>query len=116
MSYTIQQQQWRQLHANRTSLCRIKRKENEYCRQYPVQIVFKDGSTITVRYQIPREIIKFPLLLEECETVEQRKEWLLRRKPKEVINIKKDDTNVKYDPMQYLKTAKQPQMKKAIQK
>lgn len=93
----------RELHANRAAICRIKRPKNEYCRQYPVTIVFQDGSTITSRHQVPREIIKLPLTLESCKSEAERKAWQGRRKPKEVIEIKKDDTDVAYNQMAYLK-------------
>ena len=93
----------RQLHANRASICRIKRPPNEYCRQYPVTIVFQDGSTIAARHQLPREIIKLPFTLEQCQSALERKAWMGRRKPKEIIEIKKDDTDVAYNQMDYLK-------------
>lgn len=93
----------RQLHANRAAICGIKRPKDEYCRQYPVTIVFQDGSTITCRHQVPREIIKLPLTLESCKSEAERKAWQGRRKPKEVIEIKKDDTDVAYNQMAYLK-------------
>lgn len=93
----------RQLHANRAAICRIKRPKDEYCRQFPVTIVFQDGSTITSRHHVPREIIKLPLTLESCKSEAERKAWQGRRKPKEVIEIKKDDTDVAYNQLAYLK-------------
>jgi len=93
------------LHANIASICRIRRRPNEYIRQYPVDIVFQDGSTATVRYDVPREMIKLPLLLEDCETNAERLAWQLRRKPREVITIKKDETEIKYDQTAYIKAA-----------
>ena len=101
------------LHSNRSQICRIKRGANEYCRQYPVKIVFKDGSAITTRHEVPREIIKLPLTFEQCENEVQRKQWLGRRKLKEVIEIRKDDTDVSFNQMQYLKNMKLAQKKKS---
>lgn len=92
----------RGLHANRAQITRIHRPTGGYLRQYPTKLVFKDGSTITFRHQVPREIVKLPLLLEECQTEAERKAWLVRRKPVEVIEVKKDDTAVRFDQKQYL--------------
>lgn len=102
----------RSLHTNRASICRIRRPKDEYCRQYPVAIVFPDGSTVTARHQVPREIIKLPFLFEDCITEVERRAWLKRRKPTEVIEIKKDDTDVAFDQFQYIKTMKKGASKK----
>lgn len=90
------------LHANRAEITRIKRPSSGYLRQFPTKLVFKDGSTITFRHHVPREIVKLPLLLEECQTEAERKAWYSRRKPIEVIEVKKDDTAVRFDQKQYL--------------
>ena len=48
--------QIRNLNANRAIVTKIKR--TTYCRKYPTLVVLPDGSTITVKYHEPREIIK----------------------------------------------------------
>jgi hypothetical protein len=69
-------------------------------------MVYPDGSTVTVRHPEPRAIIKLPLLLEDCKTDAERREWLSRRKPKEVIKIEEEDSAVQFDSKQYLNMIK----------
>ncbi|XP_046915166.2 mitochondrial ribosomal protein L55 [Dermatophagoides farinae] len=95
----------RELHANRASVCRLKRDPNAYQRLFPLRIVHKDGSTVLIRHQVPRELIKLPLKLEDCQTEREKMEWRSRRKQKEVIKIKKDDTDIEFDRSQYLRMA-----------
>lgn len=94
-------QQMRKFNANMASICLIKR--TKYCRLYPVLMVYPDGSTVTVRHPEPRAIIKMPHLLEDCKTDAERREWLSRRKPTEVIKIEEEDTAVQFDSKHYLK-------------
>ena len=49
-------EQFRNFNANRAVVTKIKR--TTYCRKYPTLLVQPDGSTITVNYHEPREIIK----------------------------------------------------------
>ena len=49
-------EQVRNLNANRVVVTKIKRAT--YCRKYPTLLVKPDGSTITIKYHEPREIIK----------------------------------------------------------
>lgn len=42
--------------SNRATICRINRLQ--YLRQYPTRVVNPDGSTYTIRYFEPRQIIK----------------------------------------------------------
>ena len=48
--------QVRNFNANRAVVTKIKRAT--YCRKYPTLLVQPDGSTITIKYHEPREIIK----------------------------------------------------------
>lgn len=52
--------------SNRASICRINRLQ--YLRHYPTTVVNPDGSTYTIRYKEPRQIIKvrFVLFTECC--------------------------------------------------
>lgn len=92
------------IHSNRAAVCLIKRPPNRYTRMFPTRIVFKDGSTIITRYEVPREIIKMPMCIEDCLTDQERAEWQNRRKKRDVIKVKKDDNDVEFDRMKYLKT------------
>ena len=49
-------QQVRHLNANRAMVTRIKR--NVFEKKYPTMLVRPDGSTVTVKYHAPRQIIK----------------------------------------------------------
>ena len=49
-------EQIRNFNANRAVVTKIKR--TTYCRKYPTLLVQPDGSTITINYHEPREIIK----------------------------------------------------------
>ena len=49
-------EQVRSFNANRAVVTKIKR--TTYCRKYPTLLVQPDGSTITINYHEPREIIK----------------------------------------------------------
>lgn len=92
---------FRCFNSNAFKLTMIKRPR--YLRMYPTLMVYKDGSTVTVRQSEPRAIIKIPLLYEECKTDDERQAWMTRRKPIERITIDEDETDVKYDANKYLK-------------
>ena len=49
-------EQVRHFNANRAVVTKIKR--TTYCLKYPTLLVQPDGSTITINYHEPREIIK----------------------------------------------------------
>lgn len=42
-----------------TSIVKVHRQT--YCRTYPTLLVFSDGSTTTIRYPVPRKIIRVSL-------------------------------------------------------
>ena len=92
-------EQIRRYNANRTNICKISR--IKYCRLYRVLLVYPDGSTVTVRHPEPQSIIQLPVLLEDCKTDTDRKEWLLRRKRTEKVEIV-DEIDLKYNQKQYL--------------
>lgn len=52
----VVQQQVRQISSASTAVTRLHR--SAYARQYPTVVVLPDGSTINIRYQEPRKIIK----------------------------------------------------------
>lgn len=81
-------------------------KRSRFLRTYPTVLVFKDGSTITMRHQEPRAVIKLPLLLEDAEADGQKLAWLSRRKKMEKVEIKEDVLDVPYDSKGYLKRFK----------
>ena len=81
-------------------------KRPRYLRMYPTLMVYKDGSTVTVRQPDPLCIIKIPFLYEECNSDNERQAWMTRRKPIERITIDEDETDVKYDANKYLKILK----------
>ncbi|XP_055319969.1 39S ribosomal protein L55, mitochondrial [Sitodiplosis mosellana] len=60
-----------------------------YCRVYPTTLVQPDGSTITIRYHEPRQIIQLPLDLTTL-TEEERKRRLESRKPQIVMKVEED--------------------------
>ncbi|KAK2179844.1 hypothetical protein NP493_469g00005 [Ridgeia piscesae] len=73
---------------NRASVTRINRKI--YTRMYePTVMVMADGSTISIRYCEPREIIKLPLDINTLSAEEQAAR-LAKRKPKQKIVIEED--------------------------
>ncbi|XP_019868322.2 39S ribosomal protein L55, mitochondrial [Aethina tumida] len=76
-----------------------------YTRAYPTVLVHPNGSTTTIRYDEPRQIIKLPVniwLLSEAE----RKERLEKRKPKKKVVIDEDFEEDTYDSHEYLKYLK----------
>ncbi|KAL5283170.1 MRPL55 family protein [Megaselia abdita] len=75
-----------------------------YARQYPVSVVQSDGSSITIRYQEPRKIIKLPLDLSTLTEVE-KKARLDARKPRKLIKIE-DEVEDNFNSKKYLKFLK----------
>ncbi|KAF2346635.1 Ribosomal protein L55 mitochondrial [Trinorchestia longiramus] len=86
----IQPQRWlstsamRTINCHRASITRIK--SPAYCRQSQVLLVNSDGSTINIRYEKPRKIIRLPLDLTTL-TEEERLARLDQRKPKSKVVI-----------------------------
>jgi len=91
-------EQIRNFNANRAVVTKIKR--TTYCRKYPTLLVQPDGSTITINYHEPREIIKLPVKFEECSP-EQQKRIRLMRQPRGVTKTKEELVTT-FDPLKYL--------------
>jgi len=91
--------QTRQLNANRCAVTKIKR--SRYTRQYPTSAVQPDGSTITIKYPAPVQLIRFPIEMEKASEEEKRKVHLLRR-PKQTLVVQ-EDSGDSFDPMKYVK-------------
>lgn len=91
-------EQFRNFNANRAVVTKIKR--NTYCRKYPTLLVQPDGSTITINYHEPREIIKLPVVFEECSP-EQQKKIRLMRQPRGSTKAKEELVST-FDPLKYL--------------
>ncbi|KAI0230247.1 39S ribosomal protein L55, mitochondrial [Lamellibrachia satsuma] len=73
---------------NKASITRINRKV--YTRMYEsTMMVMADGSTINIRYNEPREIIKLPLDVSTLSP-EERAARLAKRKPKQKIVVEED--------------------------
>lgn len=82
-----------------------KAKRALFARMYPTMLVFKDGSTITIRYPEPRQIIKQPLTYEEC--IEGEKvAWKNRRRTKVDTSVEIAETDVTFDARKYLRPRK----------
>ncbi|CAH8601721.1 unnamed protein product [Dicrocoelium dendriticum] len=77
--------------ANRTSICRIKRKI--YPRMYPVIVAFADGGSVRIRFHEPRHLLQLPLDLNDC-SAEEKQRRLLRRSPRTrlVLHEELEDT------------------------
>ena len=89
----------RQLNANRCVVTKIKRAT--FARQHPTMAVLPDGSTITVKYSEPRQLIRFPIVMEEA-TEEQRKRIQQMRRPRQKLVVS-EDKGTKFDPRKYVK-------------
>ncbi|XP_056319878.1 39S ribosomal protein L55, mitochondrial [Danio aesculapii] len=68
-----------QSNSNRTSVVRLGRQKYE--RMYPVLLVRPDGSTINIRYQEPRKLMKMPVDITTLSEME-RKIRMRKREPK----------------------------------
>merc|ERR1719219_2902501 len=77
----------RHLNANRAVVTKIKRPV--FARLHPVTAVLPDGSTITVKYKEPKNLIRFPLDLETA-TAEQKKIIAQMRRPKTKLTVVED--------------------------
>ncbi|KAI4461625.1 39s ribosomal protein l55 mitochondrial [Holotrichia oblita] len=73
-------------------------------KKYPTLIINTDGSSFTVRYDEPRQIIKLPINIWTLSEAE-RKLRLDQRKPKKKVKIE-DDLDDSYDSRRYLKYLK----------
>lgn len=77
-----------------------------YPRLYPTTLTFKDGSTITMRYHEPRQIIKYPQTLEECKDEQSKLAWQNRRRPFKGGALDIDVDDVEFDGRKYLRSRK----------
>lgn len=77
-----------------------------FARLYPTTLVFKDGSTITVRFHEPRQIIKMPLTLEDCHSQSSKVSWQLRRRLLVTEQVGRDQDVVKFDAKKYIRPRK----------
>ncbi|XP_017480070.1 PREDICTED: 39S ribosomal protein L55, mitochondrial [Rhagoletis zephyria] len=75
-----------------------------YRRMYPTVVVQPDGSTINIRYQEPRKIIKLPLDLSTLSEAE-RKARLEARKPRKKVKIQ-DEVEDTFNAKKYMKYIK----------
>ncbi|KAL3868802.1 hypothetical protein ACJMK2_041561 [Sinanodonta woodiana] len=82
---------------NRASISRLNR--SLYQRMYPTMVVLPDGSTISVRYNEPRRIIRLPLDLSKL-TSEQLAARQKRKSPKRIAVLEEDD-DVQFDANKY---------------
>lgn len=71
-------------------------------RMYPTTMVFKDGSSITIRYHEPRQILKMPITLEDCVDHQAKTAWQIRRRILKTGTVDTDKDDVKFDPRKYL--------------
>uniref|UniRef100_A0A1B6CXM7 39S ribosomal protein L55, mitochondrial n=1 Tax=Clastoptera arizonana TaxID=38151 RepID=A0A1B6CXM7_9HEMI len=62
----------------------------KYIRHYPTTVVQPDGSSFTIRYSEPRQIIKLPLDLSTLSEAEA-KARIEKRKPKTKVKIEEED-------------------------
>jgi len=90
----------RQLNANRCAVTKIKRAKAT--RMYPTTAVLPDGSTVTVKYPVPIQLIRFPIVMETASEEEKKKIALLRR-PKQKLVVQ-DDSGSSFNPMKYVKS------------
>jgi len=95
----VSQSHVRYLNANRCVVTKIKRAK--FSRMYPTTAVLPDGSTITIKYPEPRQLIRFPINIEEATEEDKRRIQLLRR-PKQKL-IVTEDTGKGFDPRKYIK-------------
>ncbi|KAJ8910390.1 hypothetical protein NQ315_003511 [Exocentrus adspersus] len=72
-----------------------------YVRTYPTVLINPDGSTITIRYFEPRQLIKLPLNVWTLSEAD-RKARLEQRKPKKKVKVE-DDLEDAFDSKKYLK-------------
>ncbi|KAL3267993.1 hypothetical protein HHI36_007127 [Cryptolaemus montrouzieri] len=75
-----------------------------YTRTYPTTLVNPDGSSFTIRFPEPREILTLPLNIWTLSEAE-RKARIDSRKPKKKVKYE-DDFEDGYDSKKYLKLLK----------
>lgn len=87
---------WQSLryNCNRASITRMKREH--YVRTYPVLLLQPDGSTITIRYEKPRKLLKLPVDVSSLTEEEKKERIKIFRPPKkmEVREEVEDDFDV----------------------
>lgn len=98
-SSLIYYEQRRDFNANRAVVTRIKR--THFTQMYPVQLIKPDGSTLSIKYSVPRLMIKLPVQFETLSAEMQRKVKLARL-PKDTKK-KKQRVSLKFDPLKYAK-------------
>ncbi|VDM16556.1 unnamed protein product [Hydatigera taeniaeformis] len=72
-----------------TRVCITRVNRDLYGRMYPVYLALSNGATIRIRYKEPRHVLQLPLDLDECDE-EERARRLLRRKPRERLELQED--------------------------
>lgn len=77
-----------------------------FARLYPTTLVFKDGSTISIRFHEPRQIIKMPITLDDCINQAEKNAWQIRRRPTQDKQVDADKDDVKFDAKKYLRPRK----------
>lgn len=75
-------------------------------RLYPTRLVFKDGSSLIIRYDEPRHVLKMPLTLEECVDEKSKMQWQIRRRVLRSGVVDSDKDDVKFDARKYLRNKK----------
>lgn len=76
------------LRSSSTSITRIKK--SVYPRVYKVRLQQPDGSTFTIRYHEPHELIRLPVDPNSL-TEEEKRERLMRSKPEKEIKVQEFD-------------------------
>ncbi|XP_073973446.1 mitochondrial ribosomal protein L55 [Rhodnius prolixus] len=76
----------------------------KYFRHYPTKVILPDGSSITIRYHEPRQIIKLPLDISTLSEAEA-KARLERRRPKTKVKEQQEDV-AHFDARKYLNLIK----------
>lgn len=75
-------------------------------RLYPTRLVFKDGSSLVIRYEEPRHLLRVPLTLDECLDEKSKMQWQIRRRILRTGVIDTDKDDVKFDARKYLRSRK----------
>ncbi|XP_059078806.1 large ribosomal subunit protein mL55-like [Tigriopus californicus] len=91
----------RSLNANRAVVTKIGR--TIYERTYPDTLMVKpDGSTIRIRYHIPRQIIKLPFDIQESSMADLKRIKALRTQREKKTDVGEDLKVKAFDPLDYL--------------
>ncbi|BET02489.1 Mitochondrial ribosomal protein L55 [Nesidiocoris tenuis] len=64
----------------------------DYLLTYPTKLVYADGSSVTIRYHEPRQIITLPLDISTLSE-EEAKARLEKRKPKSKVQVKEEEVS-----------------------